>query len=167
MATTAHVKLRVREGAAYKRLVRADFNGKKYVVRVGFMGGAFHESGPTNAYIAAILEFGYEEGNIKPRPAFGPSWDLNLPKYRALCRRIAEGVLDGRVTPEQGLGLLGEQMVADLRNFIVGGEPIAPENAPSVRARKERKRLNSQWGIRTWVDTGALVDAITYVVEEV
>lgn len=167
MATRATVKLRIREGKSYKRLISATVNGKRYVVRVGFTGGALHESGLTNAHLAAILEFGYAEGNIEARPAFGPSWDANIDKYRAMCRKIAEGILAGKVTPEQGLGLLGAQMVADLRDYIVGGPSIAPENAPSVKARKQRKSLNSKWGIRTWVDTGALVAAITYVVEEV
>lgn len=167
MATSATVKLRIREGAGYKRLIAASINGKRYVVRVGFPGGAMHESGLTNAHIAAILEFGYAEGNIEARPAFGPSWDINIDKYRTICRKVAEGILAGKVTPEQGLGLLGAQMVADLRDFIVGGAPIAPENRPSVKARKQRNPSGSPWGVRTWVDTGDLVKAITYVVEEV
>lgn len=168
MATTATVKLRIRENPGYRRFIRASVGGLSYVVRVGFVGDsgeARHEdSDLTNAHIASILEWGYPEGNIEARPAVGPSFDANLDKYQALCRRVAEGVSSGKVTAEQGLGLLGAQMAADLKDFIVGGAPIAPENRPSVKERKMRKATNTKWGIRTWVDSGALVDSITWIV---
>lgn len=167
MATTAHVKLRIREGKGFKRLITASANGERYSVKVGFLGdGSDAREGEemTNPRLAALLEYGYPEGNLPARPAVGPAWDANLKKYQELSRRLAEGVASGKVDLEKGLGLLGAQMAADLRDFIVGGASIAPENAPSVKARKERKSSGSPWGVRTWVDTGALVQSIAWVV---
>lgn len=168
MATTAHVKLRVREGAGFKRLITASAGGERYSVRVGFVGdsgAATHEdSGLTNAHLASILEYGYPEGNIPARPALAPAWDIHQRKYEQLCRKVAEGVARGTVDLEQGMGLIGAQMAADLKDYIVSGSGISPENAPSVKARKERKSSGSPWGVRTWVDTGALVNSITWVV---
>ena len=91
---------------------------------------------------------------------------LNQRKYEDMARRVAVGVAKGTVSLEQGLGLIGAAMAADLKAYITSGAPIAPENAPSVKARKERKSSGSPWGVRTWVDTGALVNSITWVVEK-
>lgn len=168
MPTTAQVKLRIREGTSFKRLITARSGGQSFSVRVGFVGdrgAATHEdSGLTNAHLAALLEYGNPENNQPARPALAPAWDLNQRKYRDMCRKVAEGVSRGTVDLEQGLGLIGEAMVADLRDYIVSGSGIAPENAPSVKARKEAKPSGSPWGVRTWVDSGALVGSITWVV---
>lgn len=170
MPTRAKVTLRRREAPSFKRLLTATKDGKKLSVKVGFVGdggAAKHEdSGLTNAHLAAVLEYGYDEGTpkIPARPALGPCWDANQQKYVDMARRVADGVARGKTDLETGLGIIGAQMAADLKAFITAGDPIAPENAPSVKKRKERKSSGSPWGVRTWVDTGALVNSITWVV---
>lgn len=170
MPTRAKVKLRVREAPSFKRLLTATKDGKKLSVKVGFVGENAtkeHEGGGiTNARLAAVLEYGYDEGTpkIPARPALGPCWDSKQQTYRDLARRMAERVAQGKMDLETGLGIIGAQMAADLKAFITAGDPIAPVNAESVRKRKERKSSGSPWGVRTWVDTGALVNSITWVV---
>lgn len=167
MATKAHVKLVKREGAAYKRIITASSGGgEHFTVKVGFLGdGAARDDGAlTNPQLAAVHEFGAPEVHVQERPFMSPSFDANLPKYKAFMQRIAVGVSSGKVSLEQGMGLLGTMMAADVRDFIVGGAPIAPENAESVKARKLAKGLNTEWGLRTLVDTGQLVNSITWVV---
>lgn len=156
--------MQVKETATLRRFqeaLRASGKGGAYV-RVGFLGdGTREDGGMNNASIAAVHEFGYPEGNIPERPFMGPSFDSHASKYSRLLEVQARAYLEGRANLETALGLLGLQMVTDVRDTIVGGAPLPPPNAPATLARKAAKGRGE---VRTLVDTGQMVRSITYVV---
>ncbi len=141
-------------------------------LKVGFLddGSRHPDSDITIAGVAAVNEYGYPEGHIPPRPFVGPSFVANLKRYEALAAKTLRRYSEGKVDLEQALGLIGAVMAADIKKFVVGGAPIAPQNAPSVLARKlaKTRRRGPDEGpapdVRTLVDTGRMVNSISWVV---
>lgn len=167
---------------AFTRALKSMGHGGAHV-RVGLLAGdGGRAEGPNNASIAAVHEYGYPEGNIPERPFMGPSFDKHAARYEELLLAQAKAFLEGRRDLETALGLIGLKMVADVREYIVGGAPIPPPNSPAVLERKaglgggtvdSAGRLRDATGrfisgglgggtVRTLVDTGQMVGAIIH-----
>lgn len=167
MPSKAKVKLQVRTARNADRLLSFGLPGGRLTLKVGFLGNGTAdrgEDGITNPELAAVQEYGYPEGNIPARPFVGPSWEQHRAEYQEQVRVLAQRASSSGASLERGLGLLGEKMVTDMRNYVVAGASIAPENAPSVKRRKERTSSRTPWGVRTLVDTGALMRSISWAV---
>lgn len=128
-------------------------------VRAGVVGPPAHEphqGGPyTNGEIALLHEFGNEDrGGHIPERSFVRSTVRDpaiAAEFAALEARIARAVIEGKMSRDRGLGLLGAWMAAKIQKRITGGE-IRPEDAPStVAAKGSDKPL---------VDSGQLVKAV-------
>lgn len=167
MPNRAKVALKVTTAKNAAALLSVGLPSGKLSLRVGFLGDGTAQrdgDGITNPQLAAVHEFGYPEGNIPERPFMGPSFDKQREKYRQDLLALVRRAGNDAAAMEKGLGLLGTRMVTDIRDFIVGGAPIAPENTPEVKRRKERKSSGAPGGVRTLVDTGQLVRSISWVV---
>lgn len=169
MATRVVAGLVKRQGPAFKRFqVMMSGSEGSFLLKVGFIGTGSTEDGDlTNAGLAAIMEFGAPEVHIPERPFMSLSFATNLEKYKAAGRQLAAAVANGQVSVEKGLNILGSIVATDIRDFIVDGSEVPPTNADSVKERKLKKGANTQWGLRTLVDTGHLVRSITWVVVRV
>lgn len=149
--------------------------GRKPHVKVGVMGNVDgrssgsktrREAGATidNVALAVIHEYGLPKGSwkknpemfIPPRPFLRSTFDAKKSEWNALLMRMAPLVLAGKLTVEQALELLGQRASADVRRRITSGSNFTP-NAPSTIRRKGSSR--------PLVDTGQLVNSISYVVE--
>ena len=84
--------------------------------------------------IAAVNEFGTDDGHIPSRPAFRATFDKNRSKYERAIKIGVGHILDGNSTLDVEFGRLGLRMASDIQSAI--SEGIAPENAPSTIARK-------------------------------
>ena len=128
-------------------------------VRVGILADApktEHDSGDgaaTLLEIAAIHEFG--AGPIPQRSFIRATMDARQADIARLQEVLVGQVLDGKITPDQALALLGAKVAAWMQKTI--SEGIAPELKPETIARKGSSV--------PLVDTGQLKSSITYVVE--
>ncbi|NNB91477.1 hypothetical protein [Corallococcus exiguus] len=152
-------------------------------VRTGFLG---HErdrpegDALTMPELAATHEFGAPEVGIPERPFVRPAFDKHREDYARLLEKAVVAMLDGRVSLQQGLGLAGARMANDIKNFVTQGAEVPPPNAPSTLARKEAKgRMTTDGKLaaahsgqgaagapRTLVDTGRMVDSVSWTVEQ-
>lgn len=167
MASRANVKHTVKSAKNLSSVLSANLPGGKLSLRVGFLGDGTaqrDEDGITNPQLAAVHEFGVPEKNIPERAFMGPSFDKHREEYRQQMRDIIARAGNDMAAIERGMSLIGERMVADVRDYIVGGAPVGRENSDAVKKRKARNPQNNKWGIRTLVDTGQLVRSISYVV---
>ncbi len=159
----------LRSGGSY---VKAGVIGEKAAEgrgRAEYAGG----SGMTNATLAAIHEFGAKgpNGEIPARPFILGTFEINRAKYLGLLKtKILPAIFSGKITPEQGLKILGELMASDIRNRMVEGEGIPPPLSPRTLAAKTAKGAWNKNGKaarespRPLVDTGRLRNSISYAV---
>jgi len=129
---------------------------RKNAVLVGVpKGSGNYEDGTKMAVIAAVQEYGSADGRIPERSFLRVPLNAEQKQFAATFRETVPDVVQGSLTSEQMLDRVGSQAVGVVQEAISAG--INPANAP---ATVERKGSSTPL-----VDTGALRQAITYVVE--
>lgn len=163
MNGTVTVKI-IDKDKGFKALVDVMKRSKKSLA-VGLPGsvGAEKLDGElTLAGLATVLEFGTDKAGashnvyIHPRPFLSGTIDQNMQHYKQVARQVTDAVLVGEYPIEHAMGILGEQIVSDIKKNIIAGIP--PGNQEStIRAKGSSTPL---------IDTGHLLDSITYEVKE-
>lgn len=161
-----------------KRNVRALKQGGSYV-KAGILGPAAKEPVEGEALdmvgLAAVHEFGSKDGTIPERSWIRSTFELNRAAYVGLLRAMMGKVLEGKLSVEKALNILGMRMAADMKKRVTTGTGIPPPNAPATFARKlrqgernlrgkKRKVEGPVMSPRTLVDTGRMVGSVTHVV---
>ena len=110
------VKRRPNGKALKKKLDRVQKGKSK--VKVGFPeGGGEYPEGMSIVTVAVWNEFG---NAVTPeRPFFRLAMIDNKAKYRKMTKTLAKQILDGKISKEKALELLGEEAVADIQESIV------------------------------------------------
>lgn len=151
---------KVREALARTKQIRESH------VKVGLLGSkkaGRPESTLTNAQVAIYNEFG--TSSQPARPFLRPAIVKHRDAYLKFLEKGYSAAIKGETEITQSLGLLGQRASADVKNFVTQGEQVPPPNAPATLARKLGKtRKGSKGSPRTLVDTGRMVNAITYEV---
>ena len=120
-----------------------------------------HANGPTSAELLYLHEKGVPSHNIPPRPVLGPA--MAQPKVRkafnsamrkAAFAAIVKGDKDAAEREMEKAGMLGRDAC---KKYIADGTKLAP-NAPSTIAKKGSSN--------PLIDTGAMMNSITYAVKE-
>lgn len=154
-------------------------------VKVGVLAddarGGLHVPGGklTVAEIAAVNEFGTEDGRIPARSFVRSTFEEEREHLVDLGKELMRKVLEG-MSVEQALNIMGSTLATAIKKKITVGEGIPPPNAPSTLRRKamkgkgvraargkpsfDQKFEASKAGVRTLVDTGRLLGAITWSV---
>lgn len=159
----AKMTIKIRDTGWDKIAAQAKRAARNKRVHVGVLGDA---DGPGDGTlglpgIAAVHEFGSSDGVIPERSFLRASFDENEEKLEDMMAKLAGQVLVGRRTVEEALEILGLAFSSMVRKFITAGDPIPPPNVPAVAARKQAMGAGD---IRTLVDTGAMVQAISHAV---
>lgn len=103
--------------------------------------------------VATFHEFG--TANIPQRSFIRSNDHNNYQKYRSMIEEIKDKIIFEGMKPFVGLGLLGEEIRKDIQAGINKG--LKPElDEKTIKAKGSSKPL---------VDTGQLINAITYVVK--
>lgn len=115
-----------------------------------------YEDGTHIATIAAVNEFGSENGKIPERSFLRAGAEKSTPQIRKLYEKMLPDVIDDKVDINLVQSLVGELAVGEIKELISNG--ISPSNAPSTVAAK---------GSSTpLIDTGTLRNSITYALSE-
>jgi len=128
------------------------------VVKVGILADEQHGESSL-LMIASVHEFG--GGNVPERSFIRSTVDQQETTIKRLQKNIAAKVLEGKMSPKQGLGTLGEYVQSEMQKTIRAG--IAPELTPATLARKT---LNDRTGDVPLIDTAQMIQSIAYEVEE-
>ncbi len=143
-----------------KRLAANDVH-----VRVGVLddgrAGSEDRDGITTGQLAVAMEFGTQ--NAPARSWIGRTFDQKRGEVQADMQRLLGHLVDGKITVDKALNVLGAKYSAAVKNTVTQGEQIQPPNAPSTLARKLAKtREGAANGVRTLIDTGRMVGAVTW-----
>ena len=134
-------------------------------VKVGVLdegkGSEVRDGGLTNAELVVVHEFGSSDGRIPERSFVRSTLAAERENYVRLLADLLRGIYDQRLTVEKALNVLGARMATDIKKRVTAGEPIPPPNAPSTEAHKRRGKSGV---IRTLVDTGRMIAAVSWLV---
>ena len=134
-------------------------------VRVGVLddgrAGSDERDGITNGELAVMMEFGTR--NAPARSWIGRTFDQKRAEVQADMQRLLGHLVDGKITIDKALNVLGAKYSAEVKNTVTQGEQIPPPNAPSTLARKMAKtRAGAANAARTLSDTGRMIGAVTW-----
>ncbi len=111
------------------------------VVVVGVIGNKASEThknehgAKTEATVADVAQWNhFGTSTVPARPFLTIALERHGAELKKLQARIAQGIVEGKLTIDQGLGLLGEVAVGFVKQTIADGVP--PPNAPSTIAQK-------------------------------
>lgn len=160
--------------------------GDRLSAKVGVVGEKGEEQrGPMNmAEIAAVNEFGTEDKTVPERSFLRSTFDQERGGLVELSRKLFGQFVDGKMTVERALGLMGASLAASVKKKMASGVP--PPNAPytllrkamtgkTARFFKPEKSNRSSLGrglaqagvlaaVKPLIDTGRLLGSITWVI---
>jgi len=122
--------------------------------KVGVQQGETRQDGAETSdmvIVAAVNEFGTR--TIPERPFMRNAFDKNKGKIKKVQDELYSRILQNRISPRQGLGLLGEAMERLTKKEIT--DLRTPPNAPATVAKKGSSN--------PLIDTGQLRQSITHV----
>jgi hypothetical protein len=150
----------VRDRGAKKLIARVKKGSPQ--LKVGILGdqaAAAHKDadGATVGEVGEAHEFGL--GNVPERSFIRAYVDENKARLAELTKRVATAVAQGKMSAEQGMNLLGFQVVGEIQQRMARGIP--PALSANYLPRKLRKYPGASLPL---IASGQLRSAITHVV---
>lgn len=146
--------------ALSKQLAANDVHVRVGVLDDGKQGSA-DRGGITNGMLAVAMEFG--TATIPARSWIGRTFDQKRNEVQSDMARLLGHIVDGKVSVDKALNVLGAKYSAAVKNTVTQGEQIPPPNAPSTLAHKLAKTARGSAGaVRTLIDTGRLIGSVTW-----
>lgn len=155
-------------GPAAAPLERALAGLKGFVGKVGWFNTAKYPDGTPVAYVAAVQEFGYPEGNIPPRLGMRSTSAEKRGEWGAVAGKASQAVLTGKSTGPQAMEVLGLKAAGDMRKHIaeVTTPPLKVNTVKARLAGKKQGKVVSVTVAKPLVDTGHMLATLTNVVEK-
>ena len=156
------VKVQQRGGKKLRRLLREAGKGGVSGVKVGFFSTAKYQDGTPVAAVAAWNEFGTE--TIPERPFFR---NALAESERGVSNILAKGIDTKKMVVDDRQ--LAEWVRMFRERFKTASSLNDPPNSPATIAQK-RKKLHGKKGTgggeTPLIDTGAMLDAVAWEVEQ-
>ena len=147
--------------ALAKSLASDDVHVRVGVLDDGRAGSEVRDEGITTGQLAVAMEFG--TATIPARSWVGLTFDRARAEVQSDMQRLLWSVVEGKITVDKALNVLGAKYSAEVKNTVTQGEQIQPPNAPSTLGRKlARTREGAANGVRTLIDTGRMIGAVTW-----
>ena len=144
-----------------KRLAADDVHVRVGVLDDGRAGSEVRGEGITTGQLAVAMEFGTD--TIPARSWVGLTFDRARAEVQSDMQRLLWSVVEGKITVDKALNVLGAKYSAEVKSTVTQGEQIPPPNAPSTLARKMAKtRAGAANAARTLIDTGRMIGAVTW-----
>jgi hypothetical protein len=137
-----------------------ELGARQPTVVVGVIGSKAAEAhkgehGHSEATVAEVATWNhFGTSTIPARPAITTALTQHGDELRKLQTRIAGGIVEGKLTIQQGLGLLGEAAVGFIKQTIADGVP--PPNAEST--------IEAKGSATPLIDKGQFRGSISYEV---
>lgn len=136
--------------------------------KVGWFASAHYPDGTPVAYVAAIQEFGWPEGNIPPRLGMRETAREKRQEWAKVAENGARRVMQGKATALSVMELLGLKAAGDIRKHIAG-VTTPPLKVATVKARlvgRKQGRFVLLSIAKPLVDTGHMLATLTNTVEK-
>lgn len=97
---------------------------------------------------------------LPPRPFISGTFDSREDALVKITKRLSKGIYNRKTTIKRALEILGTWGHSQVRDFIVKGE-VKPDVTPETL---RKKTIRGKVGTTTLVDTGRMLNALTYEV---
>lgn len=134
------------------------------IVKVGIPAGSTELDGTSTAQVAATNEFGDPSQHIPERSFLRSAIKENADKYIGMNRNNLRQVLEGHMSINNALGLLGQVAVGDVQRKIRSG-PFKKLSDFTIEARRRRLNRQALDLNKPLIDTGQMIQSITYVID--
>lgn len=131
-------------------------------VEIGFFPEATYPEGTPVAYVAAIQEFGYPQGNIPARPFFRPTAESKRNEWGRQFAGAMSGALKGAIDFTSALEAIGGQAAGDVSRTISRITSPALKQS-TIDARKSLTKSGNA-SSKPLVDTGHMLQSVTHKV---
>ncbi len=137
------------------KALRKQLEREPHHVVIGVQGDDANREGEgiDNVGLATVHEFG--TGSVPERSFLRSTMTKNEKKYAALAARVAKGLVESRFDLVDGLSLLGEAVVSDVKGRIEKNQLGVPLSERTIKRKGSSTPL---------IDTGQLKNSITYQV---
>jgi hypothetical protein len=143
---------------------------KKPYVKVGILAEEFKEAKKSDddgrkkksksrpatlGEVAVYNEFGTSDGRIPERSFIRWTHDHKKKEWIRRTAQLRKRVMQGELTTDQALGLMGEMIQKDIKDRILSN--VQPANKPATVARKTR---DGKSGNKTLIDTTQMLGSV-------
>lgn len=161
MKAKAFAKFNFEDAARSVKELRQQFATDDTVL-VGIPAGITEKTGESTAAIAAVHEFGSEDGRIPERSFMRAGILFYRNELRARAKDDLLQVAQGRMSMLTALERLGLAASSNIKRYIrSSGEGTFAPLAPATIAAKT---VGGKAGTKPLIDTGNMMQSITYVV---
>lgn len=148
------------------KAIRAELErAKGSYAKVGLLDGGKNErsgDGLTNVELGIIHEFGAPKVGIPERPWLRGGIDYCSRELADLFERFGGLIMEGKLTVDRALGLIGVKAVAGIKAYVTG-PGVPPPNAPATIAAKKAKGT-SRGPVKALIDTARMIGGVAYEV---
>lgn len=125
----------------------------------GAKGGNEDDGGVSVLELATIHEFGAPGAGIPERSFIraGVRALQKTPEFAKIVGKLGASVFKGPGPRERALGILGVYASNQVKKYVTKGKNLTPLKPATIKAKGSSRPL---------VDTGRMVNSITYVVED-
>ncbi len=137
-------------------------------VKVGVLAaqGAQTQDGITMLELAAIHEFGSPAAGIPERSFIRSTFAVHAKaEFETVIGKLARGIVAEKITIHRALEVLGAWSVAQVKNSI-SKRLIKQDLQPETIKRKNRTARDKSDATTALVNTGRLINAISYEVDD-
>jgi len=138
----------------------------KSSVAIGFLDAGVRHAGSdiTVLELALIHELGTAE--MPERSFIRRTFEIRASELGKVQGKLMAGVLSGKITYEKALDLLGAWGANEIKQFVKSDQVTPPTTAAATARKNARAGKAPDAKGTTLVDTGQLVNAITWQVRQ-
>ena len=138
------------------------------VGKVGWFDTAKYPDGTPVAYVAAVQEYGFPEGNIPPRLGMRSTSAEKRAEWGGGAGQASKAVLAGKLTAIAAMETLGLKAAGDFRKHIseVTAPPLKVNTVKARLAGKKQGNVVSITVAKPLVATGHMLATLTNVTEK-
>ena len=113
-------------------------------LEVGWFEGTQYNDGTPVAGVAAVQEFGSASRAIPPRPFFRPTIAEQQGEWAKKTETILTRYIEGSLTPEQSLNVIGAMVVGDVQDKIstINSPKLSPVTIALRRLRDDGVQIS-------------------------
>lgn len=156
--------VQVKRSGNMRRVEKVVETLSKKKVEVGIFNTSHYPDGTPVAYVAAIQEWGYPQGNIQARSFFRTTIEEQKPNWGRQVAGATQGAIEGKVDINNALEGIGGLASGDIGRKVT--QIFSPALKESTLRNRRYKNKSGHASDKPLVDSGLMLQSITHKVSK-